>query len=458
MLLSRRKLRISLERQVRSTKKILYRSFVGMSFLAIICCGKKVEDSDKSSGNHRYDTPISTDLEQSLKDQQLSCEPGSVCPNYLGMIQVIDKGQIRTCTGFLVDKNIIATSSSCLPEILRLANQDCSNDVHFFFSSMVSDKTVRVGCDSVISASDLKSSNPVLWRDDIAYLKMNSSLSFRRTLKFSRKGFADQDLYTAWFISRMDAKTSFIKRETCKNIQSSYVNPFANNPSSPNILVSDCELSESASGAPLVDKRGEVRGVVSKHVNNSISEYLVKVGLANAPLKKMFHGTSYACAPTIYDSQVLDEVECLKDMGQVALDEGLTKVLEPVEVFDTALKELNKELNDQVPYMNFNVSLEGNAIQKALSFTPRCFKPLNQWIDKVDYTSTFVTDFYFPQTIVKKSLDTYGKLTATISKAKNQKFNLQFSTRNLKKYANSKVFYWNENFNFVYPRVTTACQ
>lgn len=459
MLLSTRKLRVSVKLNCRSAKKILYRSFIGMSFLAIICCGKKVQETDKSSGHQRYEAPVSTDLEQSLKDQQVSCEPGSVCPNYIGLVQFVDKGKVRSCTGFLFERDIVATASSCLPQMLRLANQDCSKDVYFHFASLGSaEKTFHVECQKVITASDLKTTNPIRWREDVAYLKMKEALPYRRTLNFSRKGMGDQENYTTWFIDKMDEKTSFIRKANCKNIHSSYINPFANNISSPNIIVSDCNLSENSSGAPLLDRKGEVRGMISTKMNSGLSDYLANSGLINKPLNKIYHGTSFACAPTIYDAHVLDENECLKDMSQVALDTEISKLLDPKEVFEDARKNLEKKLNSVSPYMNFTASLEGNNGERTLSFSPRCFKPYADWLSSVDNLNTVVSEFNFPEIIVKKSLDSYGRLMASIIEAKSQKYNIQFSVKNIKRYANSRVYFWSEGFNFNYPRITASCQ
>ena len=458
-MLSNRILKVRLARQIRSGKRILYRSFIGMSFLAIICCGKKVEDSDKSSGLQRYESPISTDLEQALANQQLSCEPGAVCPNYMGLINVVEKGQIRSCTSFLVDRDVVATSASCLPPLLRLANQDCSKDLHIYFASVISaGKTLRLACDKVVGVSDLKSSNPVRWRDDVAFIKLKESLPYRRMPNFSRKGFNDFDQYSTWYVSRMDEKTAFIKRESCRNIQSSYINPFASNVSSPNILVSDCGLSNEATGAPLLDRMGQVRGMISTKMSSVISDYLSKAGLLVAPLKPIFHGSSFACAPTIFDTQVLDEVECLKDMSQVALDKEMTNILNTEGVFETTRKKLEQKLNQETPYLQFQVSLTGDNHQRSLSFSPRCFKPFQDWINTVESTNAYVADFAFPVTQVKKSLDTYGRLFANVIQGKAQKYNVQFSVRNLKRYANSRVYFWNDDFNFNYPRLTANCQ
>lgn len=458
MLLSSRKLRIGLSRCIRSGNKILYRSFIGMSFLAIICCGKKVEDSDKSSGTQRYATPVASDLEKILSDQQVSCEPGNVCPNYIGLVSVIDKGRIHSCTGYLVERDVVVTSASCLPSMLRLANQDCSKDVHIFFGGAgASDKTDRFACQRIISSSELKTSNPTRWRDDVAFLKMSAPAPYRRTLKFSRKGFHHFENYLAWYVARMDEKTTFVKKAICRNIQSSYVNPFANHPSSPNILISDCDLPENSSGAPLLDARGEVRGMLSTKMSGVISDYLSKAGLLVAPLKTIFHGTSFACAPTIYDSQVLDEAECLKDMGQVSLDEAISKLLEPKKVFEEARQKIEAELNSKMPYMNVTTSLEGKNGDRYLTFSPRCFKPLGDWIDQVENTNALVTEFSFPAVRVKKALDSYGRLFAHVIRNQSEKYYLQFSVRNLKRYSNSRVYFWGDDFKFTYPRLTANC-
>lgn len=442
-----------------NSRGILYRTLIGLSFIALASCGKKVEDANKGSGSQRYDVPISTDLEQTLKDQQISCEPGNVCPNYMGLVNVVEKGKIRSCTGFLVARDIIATTASCLPSVLRLADQDCSKDVHFYFTGSSSrEKTIRLGCKKVLSSSELKSSNPVRWRDDVAYLKMDSDLLYRRNLNFSRQGFEDQKSFQTWYVSKVDDKTFFIKKNSCKNIQNSYVNPFANNVSSPNILLSDCELEASASGAPVIDRYGKVRGVVSAGMDKQISDYLSKTGLLSAPLNKIYHATSFACAPTIQDSQMLDEVECLKDMSQISLDEERFKLLNPKGVFEKVIPELESIVNKASKYLFFKVTLKGEGEERTMDIAPRCFRPLKEWVNTVENSSTYVTDFQLASYKVKKTLDSYGRLsTSVLSDNKPIKYNVQFSVRNLKKYANSKVFFWSEFFNTNYPRISESC-
>lgn len=459
MLQSSRTVRIMGTKNIRSLKKMLYRSFIGMSFLAIICCGKKVEDSSKSSDSQRYDVPISNDVEQALSVQQLSCEPGAVCPNYLGMINIVEKNKIRSCSGYLVARDILATTASCLPSLLRLAEQDCSKDVHVYFAGAgAEDKTLRVKCRSVIAASNIKGNNPILWRDDVAYLKLDSALPYRRTLQFSRKGLSEDQSYTSWFVSRMDEKTSFIKKSTCLNIQKSYVNPFASHISSPNILMSDCELSSESSGSPIIDRRGEVRGMISTVASTAISDYLLRAGLTTAPLKKIFHGSSFACAQTIYDSQVLDEAECFKNMSQIALDEEISKILNTGDFVKEALVTLQGELDGLSPYVNLKASLAGEGMVRKLSFSPVCFKTLKDWINTVDITATFTSHFSFPQTEVRRSLDRFGKLSMEIIKGEVESYNLQFSTKFLRRNGNSRIYFWNDHFNFSYPRVTANCQ
>ncbi len=458
-MLSIRNVGTNLTKNIDLGRKILYRTFIGLSFIALASCGKKVEDGNKGSGSQRYDIPVSSDLDQTLQEQQLSCEPGSVCPNYMGLVNVVEKGKIRSCTGFLVARDIMATSASCLPSILRLAEQDCSKDVHFYFAGMTSrEKTVRVACKKVLGSSDLKGSSPVRWRDDVAYLKIDGDMLYRRNLYFSRQGFEDQKTYQAWYVSKVDDKTFFIKKNTCKNIQASYINPFASSISSPNILLSDCELDASASGAPLLDKRGQVRGVVSNPMDNQIADYLSKTGLLAKPLSKIYHGTSFACAPTIYDSQVLDEVECLKDMSQLTLDEERFKLLNPRDFFDRSIPDLEKMVNKLSNYLFFKVRLFGEGDEKQMGFEPVCFRPLKDWINNVENTSALVTDFTFPTYKVKKALDSYGRLIANVSNdEKPIKYHIQFNVRNLKRYANSKVFFWNDVFNTNYPRITESC-
>src|SRR5687768_1738012 len=140
---------------------------VTMAFV-LVGCGKKANNSKAQSSvkEPRTDTVEGNDTEAYLAKQKVFCEEGEACPNYIAKIVVFDNNKTpRICTGFLVKENIVATSTSCLPDLLRLKDQDCSTDVTLFFPETNISAMERVACKRVLQVSDLTSSDAGLWRD-----------------------------------------------------------------------------------------------------------------------------------------------------------------------------------------------------------------------------------------------------------------------------------------------------
>jgi hypothetical protein len=142
---------------------------LGTCILLLASCGKKPESNDSSQ--NVITTPPQTAVDSHMEKQDVSCEQNQACPSFITKIVVVKDDKFEYCTGFLVDKDVVATSTSCLPSLMRLVGSDCSNDVFFFFPKSGNRPAERVGCSHVLQVSQLEGENPGLWRDDLSLLQ-----------------------------------------------------------------------------------------------------------------------------------------------------------------------------------------------------------------------------------------------------------------------------------------------
>lgn len=225
--------------------------------ICVISCAKKSKDSPQFEAIR---PPITNEQEEFLSKQDLACEAGKFCPEYMVKIVAFEAGKHHVCTGFLTDSQTIATSTTCLPAFLRLKDQDCSNDLFFFFPKTYSNEAIeRRGCRKVVKVSMIDSDNPVLWRSDLAFLSLDAPI-YRRSLFPTREGMPNNGHLTMWSINKVDDYLSLVKRDICQVIHNSYFNPLSTGEYSPGVTVANCEFNKSNSGAPLIDDTGLVIG------------------------------------------------------------------------------------------------------------------------------------------------------------------------------------------------------
>lgn len=431
---------------------------MGTCFL-MMGCGKKPET--KEGRSMEVVRPPQTELEGFLEKQVVSCDGNQACPNFLAKVVVVQgKGNYKFCTGFLTEDNIIATSASCLPNLLRLNGQDCSKDVFFFFPKTVYRPAEKVGCSKVNLVSELNGEDPVLWRDDVVFLETKGSVEFRRNAQIVRDGIQNAKQYVTWMIDQQDEYSAVIKRSTCEAVHKNYINPLSNNESSPNMTFADCKLTNGGKGAPIVDMRGKVRGMISKDMDPKLRTYLESTGLLFENLKPFIHGTNFACAPTPNDNEMLDERECNKDLNYVKLDGLRSEMLSTNLLFGNLRQEFEDSLQDASRYIEFGVKLKPMGDVQETEIYPKCFKPLAGWLSSLSGNrNAYVDEIKLPSRSFRRGMDPYGRINGKIEESPLKVNYVQFSLKNLRTSKRSSVLMWtNEDESLkTFPAITENC-
>lgn len=420
-------------------------------------CGKKAENTSLPVEVER---PTITELENYLEKQDVNCESNQACPSYIVKIIAVNGGVYNVCTGFLTEDNLISTSTSCLPALLRQRDQDCSQDVFFFFPKTWNRAAERAGCRKVIQASELDGDDPVLWRDDVAFLSLDKEIKFRKPAVISRDGLMNRRLHTMWMVDQQDEYSAVVKKVVCETNHGSFINPLVFNESSPNQLLSDCLMTKGATGAPVLDNRGKVRAIASRNMDSKLREYLFSTGLLNQGLKEMFHATNFACAATPFDTNTLDERECRKDLTYAELDRARSEMLATNILFGDLRKKYEESLKDLSRYVHFGVKLIPKGDSQETQIYPKCFKPFKDWLGSMNPSrNVFVQQLNLPQKSFRRMMDPLAKVYGATSEGPNLEYYLQISLKTIRSDQRSTILMWPKGGNVIqFPQSFTECE
>lgn len=440
-------------------KQILFLLAI-LAFTVIIGCGKKTKESKSVEGPGEQLPQTASDRDAFLDKQQVACDQGQNCPNYISKMVVFDNQNIKYCTAFLVDRDKIATAASCLPAYLRQESVTCDKDVFFFFQGPANRPAIKIGCEKILQVSNLEGSDAGLWRSDVAFIKLTEKINGRRFLDFNRDGLGNHKEFTFWGIDQIDDSTGFIRRQECESIHNSYLNPLATSEFSPNMLFSGCGLRDGNSGAPIIDTRGRVRGMVSRSINRKTVEYLQTTGLLTKPLNEMFHATNFSCAPTIFDTNIADEKECSKDLSAGAREDLRSQVLSFSNILKEMKNKLEAKISDGSQYFNFAVKFNNVQVDEyKTEITPKCFKNISRWINTLNTSrNAYVFQASLPNVVVKRKMNSYGRIVGVDESLAATIYNFQFSPKLLSIAKTSLVFMWNDLVNLQFPNMTESCQ
>ncbi len=440
-------------------QKFIRPLFISIVMMSAWSCGKKTQ-SNPESFIEPLD-PTSTEIEAYMSKQALSCEGTQSCPNYIAKVVVnAGGGKFRHCTGFLIEDDILVTSASCLPPILRLNGQDCSKDVFFFFAQPFY-ISQRVGCREVVQASDSDLSDPKFARDDVAFLRMKSPLRYRRQLRISRDGMSDGERVSIAAVEQVDEQNGFIRTLDCPAVLNSWVNPLVSNESSPGVTLAGCAFKNGFSGAAILDPRNKNKslGVVSLGMDPRDRNDLLKSGLLNNGLQEFIHGSNFACAPTIYDTDVANEKECGKELSKVQLAKYRSAMFSTNGLFNGLKAKLSDSLETN-KFIHYSIKLtpqNGNADVQDVEITPKCFKDLTLIPNEKKF---YIYHFMLPQRTFKKVVNDLARVQGLEVDGGAIDFNITLFPKDILNNGFSSVLLWDPTSRLVvrsFYDVPTAC-
>jgi hypothetical protein len=216
-------------------------------------------------------------------ESPVECESLDACPDFI--LQIINDGN-HGCTGALVGRDVVATNLHCIPEDLRKEGANCEDRIKIFFPKTKYYDAETVRCKKILALSPPLGDTPIT--PDYAFFKVDRDLQ-RPFAGLSNEGFADQEEIIMYKVDPKPKPPHIVKKQTCTAVQNSMANPTFSNRLSPVIAMIPCEIIPGNSGAPMLSKNFEIKGVVSASTEGTHKD-------TNFPLfEKAGFGSNFSC-------------------------------------------------------------------------------------------------------------------------------------------------------------------
>lgn len=408
-----------------------------LSISIAMSCGRGFEEKEKKDSDNstsRNQRNVSQSVRNFAQTQSIVCEDEIFCNSSVAKIIILDRGNINYCTGVLVKEDILLTSSSCLAKFMRFPKVNCANSAIVVFPGDTFRKQETVFCDETISASAVRSEDdPALRKADYAFLRLKSKVN-RKPLKISKNGIQRNETYTIWKSDFENNRRSVLRSQACISFFDSYANPFSYKSTSPLITMRDCGFDEGSLGAPIINIRGEVLGVVAGTLDKSVEGYASTFLIEE--LAGIVHVNNLHCAYLPWENISPDfDLECSKDTSILNLDRKRSEILRQIDIHKDSFYHIQSELEVYEKYFVWDIIFrrKRNGFDFEIDMTkPKCFDQINSWIGEFSrwrgrvrtYASTTVK---LPKYEIKTKLNRLLKPISKIEDLGEKEFFIEFN-------------------------------
>lgn len=363
--------------------------FILLSCLLAASCGKKIDKSSSSPNGEGdrdgRDTDVSGNLQRFIDRQNHDCLDELHCNESVAKLVVVERQNVRYCTATLIGKDMLLTSSSCLPKTLRVPGLNCSANIFAIFPKTTFHKKQVARCAQVVSSDTNEETDPALWNSDYAFIKLNTRLN-RRVLKVSRNGLKEDTPYRSYKVDFENDYDASQKLSYCFPVYDTYANPFSTQKFSPLVTVRECENISGNSGAPVIDFSGDIVGVFSGNLDKGVDTFITNTNLLIEPMAPIHHVANTACmkTPKMFNTSGLNK-ECRKGISTALLDKYREQLLNSKKIHAKNMNDIKDELETPERYFKWKINFLKDAKGKSYEphfDKPKCFFDINSWIDE----------------------------------------------------------------------------
>ena len=367
-------------------KKYFFLTFV-MSVL--VSCGKNIKDEGET-----YTPPVIPDTDEvileALKNQRLSCDENSYCPQYVAKLSIISNEKTNFCQGTLIPGNKIVTSASCIPTWLRVSGASCSSNIVVSFASR-SDEAQNFECDTIESVSSNLRRTRELWDNDIAVISLKRPTR-RKAALLSSEGVSSNDQLYRWSMKIETLFDAKVTRDICSRVMDSYANPFASNEDTSFQTMTGCSLDERALGATLLSKKGHFVAVQSHQMSERIIQSLQDNDILTEEGVNISFATNLACTDIRMNNFEVKPKGCFVKKNYYVLDKKRAQILESQEIHQDNIRDLEQEVSESKKYFRWSFKFVPNKRKFGYELRmdrPKCFFGVENGFETIEEETQF---------------------------------------------------------------------
>lgn len=440
--------------------------------LLLISCAKdfkNTEDNNQGRDDFRNDRRVTQSIKDFILTQEIECTDEIICNSSIAKIIVFDRARLRYCTASLVADDVLLTSASCLNSNMRFPKVACHNDLVAVFPGNSLHQEYRAFCDEIIQANTIKDNvDMALKKSDFAFIKLKNKVP-RRPMVISRSGIESDKEHILWKSSVEDTYRSSLEPDSCIPLLESYANPFTLDQFSPMVTVKNCAYQEGNRGAPLLNIKGEIVGILSGKINNNVRDYISSLLIDE--LDSISYISNIHCIKTPFNKN--DNIEfddqCSQEINIGNLDHSRARLLGNIQIHNEHMSSLIEELNQNNNYFDWRFSFRRifNGLELELDMIrPKCIKNINSWISEFTrrrrVQATATKDITVPNYIISTRLTSDLKAVSIVEESGEKTFTINFSP--------SQAFFENStrvevqrdlfgsNRTSVYESITSDCE
>lgn len=230
-------------------KTICYLLLLG--FLA--ACGGGGSAPSHQSKSSTQKTIIN--LQKTIDQYTLECADETDCPDNVAMLVLSDENKTWSCTGFLIDKQTLATAGHCLPADLSARGRSCEGRIYAVFPEQTANTKTPFECDQVLEIERGAEGDY-----DYAFLKLKQTYPAPFFPKINRDNRLDGQKASIYKVDPdlTQATKGVLSKTTCELKDSSLLSLTFSSPRSSQIQYGGCQTVSGNSGAPVINNRGEI--------------------------------------------------------------------------------------------------------------------------------------------------------------------------------------------------------